>query len=72
MTETEARRDQRLVTTRRGLRNRQARVNGTVPAGTPENPASAHLWACPGCGCQNDPRHLSCRVCETLKWGVAP
>lgn len=62
---------QRLVTQSRGLRARCERVNPEVPGAPPER-LLGHRWGCPGCGLRNDSRHLSCRSCETLRWGVCP
>lgn len=38
----------------------------------PPPTVSRHLWGCPGCSHQNDPRFASCRYCQTLRWGAAP
>lgn len=67
------RREQLLVRKSRGLRDRSHAVAQHLPlAKRADKYRHGHLWTCPGCSHQNSPEFLSCRVCETLKWGVAP
>lgn len=65
------RKDQLLILKRIGLRPRSSKVNRDLPrekrALEPD-----HQWGCPGCGRRNDYQFLSCRSCETIRWGVCP
>jgi len=65
------RKDQLLVPKSIVLRIRTGVVNRDLPV---EKRALEpdHQWGCPGCGTRNDYQYLSCRVCETLRWGVCP
>lgn len=69
------RRGQRYVLKSVGLRGRLGKVNhpeGEMSERLIVPNGSRHMWVCPGCAIENSPHYLSCRWCQSLKWGVAP
>lgn len=70
------RKDQRFIRRTCELRGRYHATNGppalNVKAPRQATGSNRHMWACPGCGMEVGPEFMSCRSCETLKWGVCP